>query len=152
MGKTKAKWLHLDSNFFDAGSTTNLSLNSGSILNISSSYASTTKLLPVTDIDIASKKYVDDLIGGSGDIIDLAFKSAYSTYYTEYVYTSGDLTQVNIWETSGKTTKLFTKDLVYTSGNLTSVTITDEISSDTLTKTLVYDGSGDLITVDRVYA
>jgi hypothetical protein len=39
MGKTKAKWLQLDSNFFDTGSTTLLALKSSSLLNISSSYS-----------------------------------------------------------------------------------------------------------------
>jgi len=38
MGKTKAKWLHIDGNFFNTGSTTLLALKSGSVLPITASH------------------------------------------------------------------------------------------------------------------
>jgi hypothetical protein len=95
---------------------------------------------------------ISDSDGNVRDNIDLEFINAYNTYYTEYTYTSGDLTQVDIWETAGKTTKLFTKVLAYTSGNLTSVALTDEVNSNTLTKALTYDVDGNLETLTRTYS
>jgi len=95
---------------------------------------------------------VSDDSGNVRNNIDTEFLKAYTTYYTEYTYTSGDLTQVDVWDSAGKTTKLFTKVLAYTTGNLTSVTLTDEVNSNTLTKTLTYDGSGNLDTLTRSYS
>lgn len=72
--------------------------------------------------------------------IESLFKVAQSTKYTEYTYSSGNLTSVDIWDTSSKVTKLFTKTLTYTGADLTGITIVDEVNSNTLTKTLVYSG------------
>ena len=41
MAKTKAKWIHLDSKYFDTGSTSNVSLDSSSVLLLTSSNAET---------------------------------------------------------------------------------------------------------------
>jgi len=86
------------------------------------------------------------------DIIDLAFKSAYQNYYHEFTYTSGDLTLIEIWESASKVTKLFEKSFTYTTGNLTGLVTTDLLSSKTLSKTLTYDGSGNLQTITRFYS
>jgi hypothetical protein len=112
--------------------------------------------VPVNDNDAAPKKYVDDAItsglGNASDILDLKFKSAYSSYYHENTYnSSGDLTGIGIWENNTKTVSLFTVALVYTSGNLLSSTLTDIIEGDVLTKTFAYDSNGNLSTINRVY-
>ena len=92
--------------------------------------------------------------GGSSDIIDLVFKSAYTTYYHELNYDSitTDLSSVQIYEDNTKTTHLFEKLLTYTSAALlTGISITDKVNNNTLTKTLSYDGNDNLISTTRIY-
>jgi len=88
------------------------------------------------------------------DIIDLDFKAAYSSYYHEISYTSGNVSSIDIWEDSGKSTKLFTKALTYdgTSGNLTQIVVTDNVNSSTLTKAFTYDVDGNLESITKDYA
>ena len=91
---------------------------------------------------------------GATDIIDLAFKTAYTTYYSELNYDSvtADLSSVQIYEDNTKTTHLFEKLLTYTSASLlTGISITDKVNSNTLTKTLSYDGNDNLISTTRIY-
>jgi len=82
----------------------------------------------------------------------LAYQQAYDTMYTEMVYTSGDLTQINIWEDNSKTTKLFTRDISYTTGNVTQVLTTDELTSETLTKSITYTIGGDVDTITTTFS
>lgn len=86
--------------------------------------------------------------------INLDFNTAYSTYYSEITYSSGNVSSIDIWTTSGKTTKLFTKALTYdgVSGNLTQIVVTDEVNSSTLTKAFTYDVNGNLETITKTYA
>ena len=86
------------------------------------------------------------------DIIDLSFKAAYQNYYHEFTYVSGGLSLIEIWESASKVTKLFEKSFTYTSGSLTGLVITDILASQTLSKTLTYDGSGNLQTITRFYS
>jgi hypothetical protein len=88
------------------------------------------------------------------NIIDLAFKSAYTTYYHELNYDSitTDLSSVQIYEDNTKATHLFEKLLTYTSTSLlTGISITDKVNNNTLTKTLSYDGNDNLISTTRIY-
>ena len=88
------------------------------------------------------------------DIIDLTFKSAYTTYYHELNYDSitTDLSSVQIYEDNTKVTHLFEKLLTYTStALLTGISITDKVNNNTLTKTLSYDGNDNLISTTRIY-
>ena len=92
--------------------------------------------------------------GGSSDIIDLTFKTAYTTYYHELQYDSvtSDLSAVQIYEDNTKVTHLFEKILTYTSSALlTGISITDKVNNNTLTKTLSYDGNDNLISTTRIY-
>ena len=72
----------------------------------------------------------------------------------EITYTNGNVSSIDIWENSGKTTKLFTKALTYdgTTGNLTQIVVTDEVNSSTLTKAFTYDVDDNLQTITRTYA
>ncbi len=79
------------------------------------------------------------------------WKYAYATCYKEYTYGSGKLTSIDIWTTSGKVTKLFTRTFGYTGDLLTSMTTVDNISSKSLTKAFVYSG-GQLTTATGVIA
>ena len=90
--------------------------------------------------------------GGLTDLLDIDFKSAYSTYYHEISYNSGDVSSIDIWTDINKGTKLFTKVFTYQSGDLTQIVTTDEISNATLTKVFTYDVDGNLEKITRTYA
>jgi hypothetical protein len=81
--------------------------------------------------------------------LQLEFKVALGKGYAEYTYTSGELTQIDVWEDNTKATKLFTKVFTYTSGDLTEIELTDEVSSLVLTKTFTYV-SGELTTKTEI--
>ncbi len=73
--------------------------------------------------------------------LELAFNDAYNTAYSELTYSGNNITNVDIWETAAKITKLFSKVINYTGSNVTSTTTTDELTSAVLTKTLTYIGN-----------
>ncbi len=98
-------------------------------------------------------------VGGVVDIdnfkrrteIETMFKTANSTAYKELTYNDGDITSVDIYTDSGKTVKLFTKIIGYNvDNNIDTIDITDEVNSDSISKTLAYT-DGDLISVTSTY-
>lgn len=70
--------------------------------------------------------------------------------YSELTYTSGDLTLIEIYDSSSKTTLLKTKDYTYTSGLLTQIVETNVSTSATKTTNLTYDVSGVLINIEKI--
>lgn len=70
--------------------------------------------------------------------IESEFKFAYSTRYKEFTFTGSNLTQIDVWDTSAKGTKLFTKTITYDAGNIDTITLTDELSGTTLTKQIAF--------------
>jgi hypothetical protein len=81
--------------------------------------------------------------------IDLEFKETFGggNTYSEITRTSGDISQIDIWQTSAKTHKLFTKEITRTSGNITSVSLVDEkITMRLLTNITRLSGNIDTIT------
>jgi hypothetical protein len=92
---------------------------------------------PTKDNDLVNKKYVDDAV--SNFELELTRKTSGNSYM-EFTQVGDDVTQVNFWTSSGKTLKLFTKDITYYSGNPTLVVITDEQTSKVLTITIGYSG------------
>lgn len=95
--------------------------------------------------------------GGAATINDLdeMFTSARATYYHEVNYTAGgDVSAIEVYATSAKTTHLYSRSFTYdASGNLTQVLTTDRQNSGvSLTKTISYNGSGDIATVTRSYS
>lgn len=72
--------------------------------------------------------------------------------YSEPSFTNGVLTALTTWTDSGKVSKVSSKAFTYTSGNLTSVVEKDGSDVTTLTKTLTYDGDGNLATITKDYA
>ncbi len=116
-------------------------------------YDNTASGLVAVDVQAA----IDEVAGGgsSGTTnrveIDLEFKAAYGgDTYSEFTRVGGEITQIGIWETAVKTTKLFTKTITRTSGEITSTLITDEISSDTLTTTITRT-AGEITAITKVY-
>ena len=82
----------------------------------------------------------DGEIGEPGITIEQMYNNAYTTHFTEIIKTGEDVTQINVWTNSGKTVKLFTKNITYDTGKVTQVSITDEINSQTLTTVIGYSG------------
>jgi YD repeat-containing protein len=73
--------------------------------------------------------------------------------YSEPIFNSGgDLASLTTWTNSGKGTKVGSKTFSYTSGNLTRVVEKDGSDITTLTKTLTYDGDGNLASITKDYA
>ena len=81
--------------------------------------------------------------------LEKLFRAAYSTKYTEFTYSGDDLTTVEVWETSGKLIKLFTRALSYTGDDLTQAITTDYQTGVILTVDLTYAGD-DLTSTTKV--
>lgn len=71
--------------------------------------------------------------------------------YSEPTFTDGILTSLTTWTSNGGT-KVSSKTFSYTSGNLTSVVEKDGSNVITLTKTLTYDGDGNVSSITKDYA
>jgi hypothetical protein len=85
--------------------------------------------------------------------IETLFNCAYLTAYHELTYdVDGNVTNVDVWDTALKGTKLFSKVISYSGGNIDEVTITDELTSKVLTKSITYDVDGNIETVTKVIA
>ena len=76
---------------------------------------------------------------------------AFQSIYTEFVSTGGDITQINYWTNSGKTTKLFTKDITYTSGNPTTIVMTDNETGKVLTTTIAWN-AGEVTSITKIWS
>lgn len=74
-----------------------------------------------------------------------------SDSYSEPVLTGGVLTSLTTWTSDGGT-KVSSKTFSYTSGNLTSVVEKDGSDTTTLTKTLTYDGDGNVSSITKDYS
>jgi YD repeat-containing protein len=72
--------------------------------------------------------------------------------YSEPIFANSVLQSITTWTDSGKGTKVGSKTFTYTSGNLTSVVEKDGSDTTTLTKTLTYDGDGNLASITKDYA
>ena len=71
-------------------------------------------------------------------------------HYGELIYAAGLLTKIETYVDSSKVTKLFTKTFIYSGGVLTSITLLNIATNVTVTKTLNYDESGNLINITKI--
>ena len=94
----------------------------------------------VSLIALSELEGTDGVNGEPGITIEQMYNNAYTTHFTEIIKTGEDVTQINVWTNSGKTVKLFTKNITYDTGKVTQVSITDEINSQTLTTVIGYSG------------
>jgi len=97
--------------------------------------------------DVPASSTINDL--------DEMFNSARATYYHEVGYTAGgDVSAIEVYATSAKATHLYSRAFTYNaSGNITQVLTTDRQNSGvSLTKTISYNGSGDIATMTRSYS
>jgi YD repeat-containing protein len=84
--------------------------------------------------------------------MEMDFKASNLFYYKEFTYdsTSELLITIEYYTDNGKGTKLFNKDLSYNpSDQLITSVLTRILDVVTMTKTLAYDGSGNLISITR---
>jgi len=100
------------------------------------------------DLRYASLTDFDELVDRNN--VEACFNAAYDEAYHELTYSSGDITNVDVWDTDAKVTKLFSKVINYDGDNIDEVIITDEVSSKVLTKTITYDVDGNIETVTKV--
>jgi len=85
--------------------------------------------------------------------LNLKYKEYQQTYFKDFIEISGDLSKIEIYESSSKNTKFFTQNFFYNfSGDLTGVLITDHLDNKTLTKNYVYNISGDLVNILENYS
>ena len=116
-------------------------------------YNSLTNKPTLFDGDYSSLTNTPTLFSGSYD--DLTNKPEATEldleqFYSELTYTNGDLTKIEYYNSSAKTTKYYTKTLTYTSGALSSVVLYDDVNTANVwTKTLSYDGSGNLTSTTK---
>jgi hypothetical protein len=72
-------------------------------------------------------------------------------FYSELIYTSGDLTKIEYYNNSGKSLKYYTKTLTYSTGFLSQVVLTDNIQSSVVwSKALSYDSNGNLTNLTKL--
>lgn len=87
--------------------------------------------------------------------LESMYNYANSNFYSELSYTDTQLTSVDVWVNSGKTTKLFERTLTYDSNNNLTQVVTKDVQGGstryTQTKTLSYDSNNNLINITRVY-
>ena len=85
------------------------------------------------------------------------YNYANANFYSEINYsTTSQLTGVNVWVNSGKTTALFERTLTYNSNSQLTNVLTRDIQGGTirqqLTKNLAYGVNGNVVTVTRAYS
>ena len=97
--------------------------------------------------------FLDSKANQVHDDINDAFLAAYTTQYGEVTYNSDKYkTQIDVWDTPAKATKLFTKTYAYNSDNyMTASVLTDEINTKTLTKAWTYDSDNYVISFTKAY-
>jgi len=112
--------------------------DSGYIINISGQDLSTADN---TTSGFITSSDLPDISGLKSTVqLNVPFNVDYSTLYSEITYLNNLITNITYWDTSGKTTKLFTKDIVYSGSSPTSVTIKDEVNNKTLNTIFGYSG------------
>ena len=79
--------------------------------------------------------------------LEMAFKAAKLSNYREFVYASGDLTTITIYEDDTKVITLFTKGFTYdVGGDLTELLLTRDTDGAQLLKIFAYT-DGDLTSI-----
>ncbi len=75
--------------------------------------------------------------------IELEFATALSnsSSFKELSYTGNKVTLIEIWESSSKTYKLFSKALTYSGNKVTTIVLTRHTDGTTMTKSLSYTGN-----------
>ena len=147
---------HSHDELYSANSTQHLELQNNGDLVVTAGSTSKTLTLPGASGTLAT---LDDITAGGGGVstindLDELFNSARATYYHEVGYTAGgDVSAIEVYATSAKATHLYSRAFTYTSGNIAQVLTTDRQNSGvSLTKTISYNGSGDIATVTRSYS
>lgn len=140
---------HSHDELYSFDSSQHIELQNNGDLVVTAGSTSKTLTLPGASGTLAT---LDDITGTD---LDKMFNSARSIYYHEVNYTTGgDVSAIEVYATSAKATHLYSRAFTYNaSGNITQVLTTDRQNSGvSLTKTISYNGSGDIATVTRSYS
>jgi len=91
-------------------------------------------------------------VGSDRIEIEGLYKIAYNSKYSEFIFTNGNLSQIDIFDSDLKLNKLFTKIITYSlNGDIEAVTIVDEVNSKTLLKEFTYDIDGNIESKDETF-
>lgn len=80
-------------------------------------------------------------------LLDLALTNTLARY-KEFIYTLGELTELNIWDSPSKLVQYYSISYLYILGNLTQIITTRTSDSFTYTKDLSYDIDGNLLNIN----
>lgn len=101
----------------------------------------------IKKVDLEALQFPDALS------LELGWDILFPSYYTEAVYSSGQITDLNMYDTSAKAVHIFNKHLNYnTDGTLGSVVVTRNIDGKSITKAITYNVDGTIATVTRTYS
>lgn len=149
-------YAHSHDELYSLDGTQHLELQNNGTLVVTAGSTSKTLTLPGASGTLAT---LDDITAGDGvstiNDLDEMFNSSRANYYHEVNYTTGsDVSAIEVYATSAKATHLYSRAFTYNaSGNITQVLTTDRQNSGvSLTKTISYNGSGDIATVTRSYS
>ena len=90
------------------------------------------------DASTSIKDMLDRLTLDVADFETLLPRNCDYNMYKEFTKVGWKYTQIDFWDTSAKGTKTFTKEITYTGNNPTTIVMTNEISWQTLTTTIVW--------------
>ena len=106
-------------------------------------------LITFTDIGLQGMRGAQGIQGESAtltipELLGM-FKQASTSLYTEYTKVGSNITKVEVWDTTEKTTKLFNKDITYLNGAVIGYIISDLLDNKILTVTYIFDVDGGII-------
>jgi hypothetical protein len=102
--------------------------------------------LGITKADLDALEFPDALS------LELAWTTLYPNFYTELTYDiNGRVTQSNVWDSVAKVVHVFNKTFTYTGALVTKVVVTRVYDGQTLEKDIVYDMSGKVLNITRIY-
>jgi hypothetical protein len=148
---------HSHDELYSLDNSQHIELQGNGTLVVTAGSTSKTLTLPGASGTLAT---LNDITAGGGGVstindLDEMFNSSRANYYHEVNYTTGgDVSAIEVYATSAKATHLYSRAFTYNaSGNITQVLTTDRQNSGvSLTKTISYNGSGDIATVTRSYS
>jgi hypothetical protein len=174
--ETAASWgNHASQNYLTSETTTSLTLANDTLTYTDEAEGSNTisleaysTIADATDTGISTPLAGDVLVYVNGSTqqwqnkkdrasLEDMYNYANANFYSELIYTGTQLTGIDVWVNSSRTTKLFERNLTYdTNNNLTQIVTKDVQTTGgsarhTLTKTLAYDTNNNLINITRAF-
>jgi hypothetical protein len=92
--------------------------------------------------------------GGSSSLLSqilLEWNESYPRNFKEVTRISGQITQVDVWDSPDKNIHLFSKVISYLASKISSILITHISSGATISKSISYDIDGNIVSVDKSF-